>query len=75
MTKVFISHSSADKEFAMKLYSWLRDFQYIDVIWIDTKELKPGVKFKAFLNDLSKSDIVIVSEQRISKVQICTRGD
>jgi predicted nucleotidyltransferase len=67
MTNIFISHSSKDKEIAMKLYSWLQDFQFIENIWIDVKELKPGMKFESFFDAIINSDIVIVVVSKYSK--------
>lgn len=40
----------------MKLYSWLQDFQFIENIWIDIRELKPGMKLESFFDGINKSD-------------------
>jgi hypothetical protein len=51
----------------MKLYSWLQDFQFIENIWIDIRELKPGMKLESFFDGINKSDIVIVIVSKYSK--------
>jgi hypothetical protein len=48
MTVVFISHSSKDKKIALKPHSWLRDFQFIEDVRIDLKEVRAGVQSQEY---------------------------
>ncbi|MDQ6863168.1 MAG: toll/interleukin-1 receptor domain-containing protein [Thermoproteota archaeon] len=67
-TKVFLSHSSADSKFALKIYHWLKDFQFIKNIWIDIRELKPGMEVDASIRrGIKRSRIVIVIVSNKSK--------
>ncbi len=67
-TKVFLSHSSFDSEVAMKIYHWLMDFQFIKGIWIDIRELKPGMEInESIKSGIMKSSIVIVVVSNKSK--------
>jgi TIR domain len=53
---------------AMRLYSWLRDFQFIERVWIDIKELRPGAMLtKSILQGIDRSDIVIILVSKKSK--------
>ena len=47
----------------MRLYSWLKDFRFIENIWIDIKELRLHMKLE-FLGGIDKTDIVIVIVSR-----------
>lgn len=61
MKSDFLSHSSHDSEFALKIYHWLKDFQFIEDIWIDLKELKPGMELvESIKQAIKQSHIVIV---------------
>lgn len=51
----------------MKLYSWLKDFQFVENVWIDNRELKPGMKLESFYDGIYRSDVVIVLVSKYSK--------
>jgi hypothetical protein len=68
MTNIFISHSSYDNKIAKKLDSWLRDFQLIANVWIDIRELRPGMKLEeSNLQGIDRSNIVIILVSKKSK--------
>jgi TIR domain len=67
-TNVFISHSSYDSELALKIYHWLKDFQFVEDIWIDLRELKPGIEIdNSIRHGIKQSRIVIVIVSNKSK--------
>jgi hypothetical protein len=67
-TKLFLSHSSYDSKFALKICQWLRDFQFIKDIWIDIRNLKPGMEInESMRNGIMQSQIVIVIVSNWSK--------
>lgn len=68
MTNVFISHSSRDSKIATRLYYWLKNFQLVKDIWIDIRELKPGMELEeSIIGGINKSDIVIIIVSSYSK--------
>src|SRR5882672_1552101 len=67
--KVFLSHASEDKEFALDLASHLRE-RGVDV-WLDRWEILPGDSFVAKIFDeglaQAKAVIVIISRHSVTK--------
>lgn len=52
----------------MKIYHWLKDFQFIKSVWIDLRELKPGMEInESIKTGIKKSRIVIVVVSNKSK--------
>ena len=67
-TNVFISHSRYDSDLALKIRHWLNDFQFIENIWIDLRELRPGMEFDESIRDgIRQSHIIIVIVSNKSK--------
>jgi hypothetical protein len=53
---------------AMRLVSWLKDFQFIGNVWIDIRELRPGmVLTNSILEGIDHAAIVIIIVSRKSK--------
>jgi hypothetical protein len=66
MTKVFISHSSSDKDYALKLAKELRKSN-VDV-WLDTTELQPGADWQSEIMRAVKSSDTFVTLLSASSV-------
>ena len=66
MTKVFISHASSDKGYALKLAKELRK-NNVDV-WLDTQELQPGSEWKSEITRAVKSSDTVVALLSASSV-------
>ncbi len=78
-TSVFVSHSKYDSDFALKLCHWLKDFQYIEDIWVDLRELKLGMEHNESTREgIKQSHIVIIIISNNSKdskwVKHCLRN-
>ena len=66
MTKVYISHSSSDKDYALKLAEELRKSN-VDV-WLDTTELQPGSDWQSEITRAVKSSDTFVTLLSASSV-------
>jgi hypothetical protein len=66
-TNVFISHSRYDSDLALKIRYWLNDFQFIENIWIDLRELRPGMELESIRDGIRRSHIIIVIVSNKSK--------